>query len=218
MHMRKKRYLLLICSCIILALFTPKIIERVSSSDFGVREFFEGKEEKVNAFDASLVLAEGKTFVITAREFVDYKENVKLISQLNNEKFNLPNEELLARMLETRLLIQFADEQGIQVSSKEVYDYAMQTKEGYQQNDSPQLEEIQKALARKYNVSTDDYFTHPDVLKQYENIVKVDKLMNQMALEGKITDDYTVDTFVADINKQYTSAVHINYELLNKIE
>lgn len=54
----------------------------------------------------------------------------------------------------------------MQVSDDEVMDYALQTKMGFRQTYSPQIQEIIELLAEKYNVSIDDYFTHSDILAQ----------------------------------------------------
>ncbi|MCT6923334.1 hypothetical protein [Metasolibacillus sp.] len=89
-----------------------------------------------------------------------------LVHELNRLEFHLTDEELLNHMLEQWLLQQIANESNMQVSDDEVMDYALQTKMGFRQTYSPQMQEIIELLAEKYNVSIDDYFTHSDILAQ----------------------------------------------------
>ncbi|WP_107838048.1 hypothetical protein [Metasolibacillus meyeri] len=161
-----------------------------------------------SAKEDSILLQEIKQIEITEQEFAEHKESVELVHEYNQLEFDLTDEELLDRMLKSKLLQQMANEQNMPVREDEVMDYALQTKMGFQQTDSPQMQEIIEILSIKYNVSTDDYFTHPDVLAQYENTLKVEKLINQMALEGNITDNYTVDRLAEDLLKQYKDSMN----------
>lgn len=207
MEMKKNRLLLLLSSgFILLVLFTPVAL----SNDFGINEFFTKKEKILELMDPSTILVQGEKFTITEGEYVDYKENLKMVYQLNGNSFDITDEEVMDRIIENKLLLQIADEQGITVTKDDVQEYALQTKEAFEQNVSSELNQIHLELAKQLSVSPEDYFTHPDVLKQYEEIVKLNKLVDNMVLEGKINDDYSISEFVQDIKVEYKDTYNIN--------
>lgn len=209
----KKRNLLLISSVIVVFVIMAPL---ALANDFDIEKFFIDKETKLESIDASIILVQGESFTITVREFVDHKANLEIIYDINSMSSDVTNEEVIDQMLENKLLLRMADEQGVEASAAEVQEYALQTKKAFQEN--TELNQINLELAKQLNVSPEDYFTHPNVLKQYEEVVKINNLVTIMALEGEINDDYTINEFVEDIKAKDKDTFKVDKQVLKKFE
>lgn len=133
-----------------------------------------------------------------------------MIAELNAVSARLSADEMIEQMIEQKILVQHANNLGINVSEKEIVEYAEQTKEAAEQNESPELKEIQEALAKKYHVSPEEYFFHPDVLKEYKKLLKINKLFHEMT-------DENIQKFIQTIKQQYKDTYKIDVTELNKL-
>ena len=76
------------------------------------------------------------------------------------------------------------------------------------------IQKIHHDSAGKLNVSLEDYFTHPEVLKEYEHQLMIDKIVNQLTTEGKLNDTYTISNFVEELKKENRYSTSINQRAL----
>jgi len=200
------------------AIFREDDIEQITykgSKDL-MRNMFEYEQQDIEAVYSSAVVVESNHFVITQKEYIDYKENLIFIHQMNEIPFNLTDEEIINQMIEREVLIQYAENQHIVVTKGEVEEYALQTKEAVEQSEMPDMHKIHLKLAEKLNVSLEDYFTHPEVLKEYEHQFMIDEVVNQLTAEGKLTDTYTISSFVEELKKEDRYAISINQNALEE--
>ncbi|MCZ0704395.1 hypothetical protein J2T56_002789 [Natronobacillus azotifigens] len=189
------------------------------ADDFGIGNFFSEKEQKLEGVNSSDVLVKGENFTITQEEFVDHKENLKMIYELNDISLDVSNEEVIDQIVENKLLLKVSDEQGIEVTKNDVQEYALQTRKAFEEeNISKELKQIHLELAKQLNVSPEEYFTHPDVLKQYEDVVKINKLVDHMELEGTLNDKYSLSDFVHDLKVENKDTLNINKQALEQFE
>lgn len=200
---KSKRWILpSVAAALLLLLFTPAVL----SNYFSIADFFQEKELKLSEIDESIVLVDGGSFTITLKQFVEQKENMRLVNALNNRGNSPSDEEIIDGLINGEIELIGVKARGLHVSEQEILDYAMQTKEAFVNNENQDLNEIWTAMSANLNVSIDDYFTHPTTLKQYENLLLTQKLVEQF----QSMDAY--NQHIADLRKQYN--VQINQELL----
>ncbi|WP_440897715.1 hypothetical protein ACS127_07050 [Amphibacillus sp. Q70] len=210
---QKGIYLLLIAVIGLLLVFS--LILRFS--DFRMSNFFGEKEEELEVIDSNAILVEGEDFNVTAEEFLDYKENLCLVHQLNSIKMDISDEEILNRIIENKLLLQFADEQGVTVAESDVLNYAEQTKEAFEKDVSPELSELYISLAEELDVSPEEYFTHPEVLQQYEEVVKANKLIEIMTLNGEINESVSIEQFKSNLKDEKANTFEVRQGMLDQL-
>ena len=191
-----------VAAALLLLLFTPAVL----SNYFSIADFFQEKELKLSEIDESIVLVDGGSFTITLKQFVEQKENMRLVNALNNRGNSPSDEEIIDGLINGEIEQIGVKARGLHVSEQEILDYAMQTKEAFVNNENQDLNKIWTAMSANLNVSIDDYFTHPTTLKQYENLLLTQKLVEQF----QSMDAY--NQHIADLRKQYN--VQINQELL----
>ena len=85
-----------------------------------IRSILYSEQQEPNAKDSSTVLVESNHFVITQQQYMDYKESLGFVHQMNEIPFNLTDEEIIDRMIEREVLIQYATNQHIVVAKDEV--------------------------------------------------------------------------------------------------
>lgn len=214
--MKTKKIIILFSGLfILLVILAPMAL----ADDFGIGNFFGEKEQKLEAVNSSDVLVQGEYFTITQEEFVDQKENLKMIYALNDISLDVSNEEVIDQIIENKLLLKVSDEQGIEVTKDDVQEYALQTRKAFEEeNISKELKQIHLELAKQLNVSPEEYFTHPDVLKQYEDVVKINKLVDHMVLEGTLNEKHSLSDFVQDLRIENKDTLKINEQALEQFE
>ncbi|MBM7541745.1 SurA N-terminal domain-containing protein [Amphibacillus cookii] len=205
----KRMHLLLIISLGLLLIFSLLIRPN---------HFFEEKEKKIELVDSKAILVEGDDFTVTEAEYMDYKENIKRVHKLNGVEFDLTDEEILDDVIENKLLLQDAREKGVEVTKDEVLAYAEQTKEAFEQNATPELEQTHISLAEELNVSPADYFTHPDVLKQYEDVIKLNKLAEKISVESELNSPDSLDHYIEELKESKADTYKINEQIFHKEE
>lgn len=167
-------------------------------------------EEEVDQLQDDNILVQGEDFKITKKDFVDYKENLAFIHKQNDTPFSFQSEEIINEMVEKKLLYSYAKEADIEVTEEEIREYALQTKEAFEDNATPELDRIHAELAKRLNVAPEAYFTHPDVLKQYEEVVAVGKLVERLFSEGKLNDGFTLEDFKKELRESSRTAIQVN--------
>lgn len=214
--MKTKKIIILFSGLfILLVILAPMAL----ADDFGIGNFSGEKEQKLEAVNSSDVLVQGEYFTITQEEFVDQKENLKMIYALNDISLDVSNEEVIDQIIENKLLLKVSDEQGIEVTKDDVQEYALQTRKAFEEeNISKELKQIHLELAKQLNVSPEEYFTHPDVLKQYEDVVKINKLVDHMVLEGTLNEKHSLSDFVQDLRIENKDTLKINEQALEQFE
>lgn len=214
--MKTKKIIILFSGLfILLVILAPMAL----ADDFGIGNFSGEKEQKLEVVNSSDVLVQGEYFTITQEEFVDQKENLKMIYALNDISLDVSNEEVIDQIIENKLLLQVSDEQGIEVTKDDVQEYALQTRKAFEEeNISKELKQIHLELAKQLNVSPEEYFTHPDVLKQYEDVVKINKLVDHMVLEGTLNEKHSLSDFVQDLRIENKDTLKINEQALEQFE
>lgn len=194
------------------AIFREDGIEQLTYKS-GIDDMFEYEQLDT---ETSIVVVESNHFVITQQQYMDYKDNLRFVHQMNEIPFNLTDEAIINRMIEREVLIQYAINQKIVVTKDEVEAYALQTKEAIKQSEMPEVHKIHLKLAEKLNVSPEDYFTHPEVLQQYEDQFMFDKVVNQLTAEGTVNDTYTISSFVEELKKEDRYSASINQQALTE--
>lgn len=167
----RKLKLIVVGSLFLLILFTGTLT--LANTDNPISDFFEQKNEKLKTMEENEILVEGENFTITTKEYMELKENMSLVHELNggsnsDSSVNKP-QDLLNRLIERKLILQFAAEENLKVTDDEVMEYALQTKEAMKQNSTPELEAIQVELAKSLDIAPEEYFTHPEILEQYRD-------------------------------------------------
>lgn len=135
-------------------------------------------------------------FTISRQAFEAYKENVQQVYVSNEQDFDVPDSELLNQMIERETLLSIARARGIAPTEQEVARYAQATKEAFETNASAQMRKLHAQLADKLGVSKDAYFTHPSVMKQYEELLTLEALIATLTAEGTVTDEQTLAKYV----------------------
>lgn len=213
--MKKNKFLLFFSTtALVLVLITSVAL---SNNDFGVSQFFETKQQKLDQLkNPSNILVKSEKFEISLKDYVDYKENLAFVHEINNMDFNLKDEEIIQRMVDNKLLLDFATNRKVKVTEDEVKEYALQTKTALEQSASPEMHAIHEELAKNLSVGLDEYFTHPEVLKNYKEILMIEKAVNELEIEGKLNDQYEVKDFIQDLRKENKGSVKVSEQLLMK--
>lgn len=186
-----------------------------------IGHFFKEKENKLTNINEGTVVISSDEFTITLKEYIDYRENIKLIHTLNNIPFTKTPEELVNNLINNRLFLQYAKKQNIEVTDEEVMEYAMQTKKVFSENQSPEFDELLKGLANSLGVSEEDYFTHPKTLENYRNLLLTQKAAEQLYEEGTLEDNgdnSALNEFIEGLRKEGSGNIHIDLNKIKKID
>lgn len=146
--------------------------------------------------ESSPIVADSKDFTISRQAFEAYKANVQQVYASNKQKFDVPDSELLNQMIERETLLSIARARGIAPTEQEVARYAQATKEAFDKDATAQMRKLHAQLADKLGVSKDAYFTHPSVMKQYEELLTLEQLIATLTAEGTVTDEQTLARYV----------------------
>lgn len=212
---RSKRWILPTVAMIFLSLFATTI---VFSNFFSISDFFESKEEKLSVINESKIVVESDMFLITLKEFVDYKENTLLIHELNNLPYTLSDTKLIDLLIENELFLYEAKDHGIVATKQEINEYAQQTKQAVIEGNDPIINQINEALAKNLGVNLEEYFTHPTTLKQYELVIVSEKYFMQLYSDEVLTDQYTLEHYQTDLHEKYKNHIKVNEDILKTIE
>lgn len=64
-------------------------------------------------------------------------------------------------------------------------------------------------------MSKEKYFTHPKTLKNYKNVLMVEKAVEQLYEQGIVDDEkYTIDQFTKDLRKEKQDNIHVDLDKL----
>lgn len=197
---------------LIIAIGSPLVFANTNNIFY---DFFKIKQEKVENVSEDDVVVEGEDFKISKKEYIDYKENLYLIHKMNGVAFDLSSEEIVKQMVENKALIQEAKKADVSVTDIEINEYAMQTKKAVEQSEISEIHEIHKALAKNLNVSLDDYFTHPDILKEYKNLLLVEKHIDILFEQEVLNDDFTVEDYTKKVMNNYKNSLIMNLSIID---
>ena len=111
-----------------------------------------------------------KDFTISRQAFEEYKANVQRVSTSNQQQFDMTDDEVLA--------------------------YAKQSQQAFEAQATAQMKALHQEAAEKLGVTKAAYFTHPSVLKQYNEVLTLDALISQLTAEGVITKEQTLAHYV----------------------
>lgn len=111
-----------------------------------------------------------KDFTISRQAFEEYKANVQRVSTSNQQQFDMTDDEVLA--------------------------YAKQSQQAFEAQATAQMKAMHQEAAEKLGVTKAAYFTHPSVLKQYNEVLTLDALISQLTAEGVITKEQTLAHYV----------------------
>lgn len=111
-----------------------------------------------------------KDFTISRQAFEEYKANVQRVSTSNQQQFDMTDDEVLA--------------------------YAKQSQQAFEAQATAQMKAMHQEAAEKLCVTKAAYFTHPSVLKQYNEVLTLDALISQLTAEGVITKEQTLAHYV----------------------
>ena len=212
---RAKRWMLPTVAMLFLILSSTTI---VFSNYFSISDFFESKDQKLSAIDETKIVVESDTFSITLKQFVDYKENILLIHELNNIANAFSDMELLNQLIETELLLYEAKDHGVIATTQEINEYALQTKQAWAETNDASLHEINEELARKLGVDVEEYFTHPTTLKNYESMIISNNFIMQLYSEGILNEQYTQEQYKTDLHGKYKKQINVNKDYLKEAE
>lgn len=186
-----------------------------------IGHFFKEKENILTNINEDTVVISSDEFTITLKEYIDYRENIKLIHALNNIPFTKTPEELVNNLIKNKLFLQYAKKQNIEVTDEEVMEYAMQTRKVFSENQSPEFDELLKGLANSLGVSEEDYFTHPKTLENYRNLLLTQKAAEQLYEEGTLKDNgdnSALNEFIEGLRKESSGNIHIDLNKIKEIE
>lgn len=212
--MKKYKSIIIVGLVSLILILTSTMV--LANNENQISEFFKGKEEKLEQASNDNIVVTSEDFKITEKDYIDYKENLVLVHKLNDISFSLQAEDIINRMIEEELLYSQAQKQDIKITDDEIKEYALQTKKAVEENSTPALNTIHIELAKKLNVSPDEYFTHPDVLKQYERMLLVGKFVEQLFDEEKLNDNYTLEDFKKELRENSKNSVDINKNLIEQ--
>ena len=190
----------------------------VFSNYISISDFFESKHQKLSTIDETKIVAESDILTITLKQFVDYKENILLIHELNNIPYAFSDMELLNQLIENELLLYEAKNHGVFATTQEVNEYAQQTKQGMAEANDTILYQINEELAKKLEVNVEDYFTHPTTLKNYESIIITNNFIMQLYSEGILNEQYTQEQYKTDLHEKYKKQINVNKDYLKETE
>ena len=74
--------------------------------------------------------------------------------------------------------------------------YAKQSQQAFEAQATAQMKAMHQEAAEKLCVTKAAYFTHPSVLKQYNEVLTLDALISQLTAEGVITKEQTLAHYV----------------------
>lgn len=190
-----------------------------NSAENEVKTSFADKQKKLGLIKEEIIIAEGKLeeldVKITNKEFVEFKENLRMVHNVNKVPFKIDDEEIVNEMINDKLFVNDAKTKNITVTKEEVLEYAMQTKKAYDENTIPELKQMLTEMANQLNVSESDYFTHPDVLKKYEEFLITNKLIEILVQEGEIDEEgKTIDKYASKLKEKNKGKVKINLKNL----
>lgn len=137
-----------------------------------------------------------KDFTISRQAFEEYKANVQRVSTSNQQQFDMTDEELVQQMIERQTLLTVAKKRGIHPTDDEVLAYAKQSQQAFEAQATAQMKAMHQEAAEKLGVTKAAYFTHPSVLKQYNEVLTLDALISQLTAEGVITKEQTLAHYV----------------------
>ncbi|MFT0139411.1 hypothetical protein ACEK07_32495 [Alcanivoracaceae bacterium MT1] len=184
-----------------------------------IESFVKNKKENLEALEnrKDIVISgviEGNEFSITKEDYEIYKENIKFVHKMNKLDFIEDIDTLTEQMIQQEVLLAYAKNQGISVSADEILEYAEQTKKFFNDLDkSDEMSQLHEELAKEKNVSREDYFTHPDVLKGYEEMLIVGKLVEQLIEEGEVDfENKTLESFVSKIKEKNNGKIKVDVE------
>ena len=193
---KKKVWLLSSVAVLFLAIFSSSL---VFSDYISISDFFKSKEEKLAQIDEAELVVQSDAFTISLKQFVDYKENILLIHELNNFPYTLTDEDLINRMIENELLYVEAKKAQISVEKEEVESYISQVKLALAEANDPIQNEIEAQLAKALNIEVTEYYTHPVTFAKYERVLVEEKFIQKLYVNGELNEQYNIEHYKKDL-------------------
>ena len=193
---KKKVWLLSSVAVLFLAIFSSSL---VFSDYISISDFFKSKEEKLAQIDEAELVVQSDAFTISLKQFVDYKENILLIHELNNFPYTLTDEDLINRMIENELLYVEAKKAQISVEKEEVESYISQVKLALAEANDPIQNEIEAQLAKALNIEVTEYYTHPVTFAKYERVLLEEKFVQKLYVNGELNEQYNIEQYKKDL-------------------
>ncbi len=166
--------------------------------------------------NANLVV-NGKGVQISDEDYNFYKENVKLIQQLNNQQSagtqlnslvantsSTDNADLLNQLLADQLAVKYAKDNGISVTSAEVqqvidHERSVLYNPDVQGDNKALVQEIMANRIRITGLSEEQFWKSSEIQTQYSKLIYLNKLYEKLMSEGKIKDSSDFDKFKTDL-------------------
>lgn len=181
--------------------------------------FIIEQDNNLTTVSEDAIVVASNELTITLGEYIDYRENVRMIHALNNIPFTLTAEELVDNLINHRLFLHYAKGLEIDVTDEEVLEYAVQTKEAFFENRTPEFDEILKRLVNTLGVrKEEDYFTHPKTLENYRNLLLTQKAVEQLYEEGRLINrsGSVLDEFIEELREERDPGIRINLKEIKK--
>jgi hypothetical protein len=174
---------LLISSAIYAYSIVPK--EEIQNSFSNLKEKLENQED--------FVLVSGDGFQITAKRFIFYKENKKMLNEIQNIN-DIPSDiDLLNELIKTELLVQYAKDEGLKVSDEEITDAIEFERKVLQDpnltgEENEIVKEIMKNRIEMTGLSEKEFWNSKEIREQYGKHILIGKLYSHLLTKGEIED------------------------------
>ena len=211
-QIKKKKYLLLSSVAVLfLAIFGSSL---AFSNYISIPDFFKSKEEKLLQIDENEFIVQSEEFTISLKQFVEYKENILLIHELNNFPYSLTDADLVNQMIKDELLYMEAKKANISIDKEDVENYISELRLGLAELNDPIQNEIEAQLAKSLQVNLDEYYKHPVTLAKYERLLTEDEFVQTLYERGILNDQYTIEMYENDLLLKYEKGITIYLEKL----
>lgn len=190
----------------------------LANTDNTISNFFKDKQEKLARLKTDELATEINEIKITYKDYLDYKENLSFIHEMNHEAFQLKPEEILQQMIEYRLVLQTAEESGITVTEAEVREYALEIQKAVEESGDANMQKIALEQSKELGVDPKDLYTHPDILTRYQEMLLFTKFIDQLYEKEELNDNYSYEDYLADILKENKAGIkNLSRDIIKKI-
>lgn len=172
---------------------------------------------------ADELLVEGENVEISLERFIFYKHNVELINELNKlngyEGKPFSDRELIYELIKKDLTVQYAKEQGIEVSEDEVTNYIEEQRKWLYDPNVPGENKkiVQELMANRIKLTgltEDEYWKSEDTRLEYEKVLYIHKVIGELMEQGKVKAPADFERFQDELLQKHQDKFEVNWSLI----
>jgi hypothetical protein len=224
--MRSKKFVGIVLGLLLVLAVSASAI--YADAPFSKKEIATGfdkiKENLEQAQNLSAsVVAEGDGIQIPTQDVVFYKNALKLVNSLQNNKAaeaqaQLSDDQIIDILISKELAAQQAYNLGLNVSSEEVDQVIANERKALDMKDDPANDYVRELMANRIRItglSEDEFYKSESVRTKYAKEIVIGKLYTKLLEDGTVTNPQEFQQYEQDLLNSRKGDFSINSAALN---